>query len=1114
MMSSAAHFSITGPLPTGRLVVEASAGTGKTYALAALAVRALVETDLRADQLLVVTFTKAAAAELRERIRHVLGEAAQTLAGEPHREPWMAVLVDASPAALVIRRQRAARALADYDRASITTIHGFCQQALSQLGLRSGLGGSRTLADESADLVREVCRDLLVDRLADDPAALGSGIEAGRVERLLNLTVHARLTSPHAVVMPPSGCDALSDEWLSLGERAAAEVHRRTEARALLTFDGMVLAVHRAVYDAEHGDRACDALRDRYRMVLVDESQDTDPTQWQIFERVFGQSTLVTVGDPKQAIYRFRGADVHAYLASTEGHEAMSLGVNFRSTPDVVAGLDVLMRGATLGDPRIAVVPVDVARSSPEANASLGSGVVLHVVPNDDTLLNRTGKSLATPSVRRLVLADLSRRVVDLLGSAEHGWVPNDIAVLVPSHGDALAVAEVLRRAGVASTRTRTGSVLATDAVPQWELLLAALARPGQSAVVRAAALGWLLGGTAADALVEPSGAVVAALQERCAQLAATLSRRGVMALYHQLLDDSTVLPRLLGGPDGERRVTDLAHVAELLADATHGTITEPPNVQRALAELAAAGVPADGQMRRIDTDAPAVQISTIHGAKGLEFPVVLLPFAFKPRPAGGSPRSWVVPGERSGVRYLDGASAVEWQADRLNELSRRELTGADLDGDGERLLYVALTRAAERVEMWWANAYQWTTAPLAKLLFDRDGASPIRNSGGGVRVLGNGRLGVVNAAYRSKLSIGDAHQQIVTLVDASDGRISLRFVPLDERVPTPASRPPDARDDRALATAPQHGREAAIDPGWQSWSFTALAARSAHHDEVPAAGGFDEGGDRGNASDDDGRLAARSAADWVAGGALTGTVVHTILESFQPGHPDCASHLRAISEEVIAAAGAALDPTLVATWMEQVVASPLGPAFAEHTLASLPGTARLAEMRFDLPLAHLDGGAIAATAAEHLDNQDPFRRSLGVLAESLRGLPVTGFLTGSVDALFRVPLPQGPSFVVVDYKTNRLAGYEAESVAAAMIAHHYELQALLYMVATHRLLRWRLGAGYLPERHLGGASYLFLRGMIGPDTPRIDGVPAGIYVWRPPVAAVIAVDQLIGGNR
>src|SRR5688500_18213742 len=315
-------FDLGAPLTHGRMVIEASAGTGKTYALTNLAVRHLVETELVPEQLLMVTYTRAAANELRDRARAALTLAADVLVARcaPPKHPWMKVLLEGNEFDVARRAARARDALGRFDDATITTIHGFCQQALGQASLRSGSDPEAVLVENADDLVTEACRDVLIDLLVDDPGALPTGPKdhktPAQVERALVTTVKTVLSNPEAILEPELGVDDGGDVWREAVERALDEVRARQRQRREIGFDRLVTDLRDALVHDESGPAIAAQLSARFSVVLVDEFQDTDRVQWTVFERGFSGGTLVTVGDPKQAIYRFRGADVHAYLAA------------------------------------------------------------------------------------------------------------------------------------------------------------------------------------------------------------------------------------------------------------------------------------------------------------------------------------------------------------------------------------------------------------------------------------------------------------------------------------------------------------------------------------------------------------------------------------------------------------------------------------------------------------------------------------------------------------------------------------------------------------------------------------------------------------------------------
>jgi exodeoxyribonuclease V beta subunit len=1097
-------LDLGGPLPAGRFVIEASAGTGKTYSLTALLARAVVERGVTVDQILVITFTRAAAAELRDRARTMMGATVQALREGvvPDHAPWMQVVLDADDDERVRRLRRGEQALARFDDMTVTTIHGFCQQALAQLGLRS-TGADVSFVESVSDVVQQVCRDLLLDALADAPDDVAPTVPTDALERAINAAVHSLLTNPDAVVVPEPTTDSAVGRVRLVVDRVLAEVDRRLASRGLVGYDQLVSRVRDLLRDPDHGDAAAAQLATRYPMVMVDEFQDTDPAQWDIIQRAFGGGTLVTVGDPKQAIYRFRGADVDAYLRAVDQQPTVVLDTNYRSHPDVLRGVASLFEGATLGDERI---PFRTVRAAGDVQSGERTAVVIRAVPNSPSLLTRSAGAVGMPAARNLVLADLTHRVGQLLQS----YKPGDLAVLVATHADAAAVADALRAAAVPAVRTRTGSVLLSPAADQWRMLFDALARPAFAPAVRAAMFGWFLPTSMADVVSDDT---VAAAQAQCRQWGFDLRGMGVAAFYDALRSDVALLTRLLSMAEGERHLTDLDHIAELLAERLHGVVCQPALVLRTLDELRLDDeARSEHTMRRIDSDADAVQVTTIHGAKGLEYPVVLVPFAFAARPNESHPYTFTTDtADGDQRRTIDVASVVSAK-DQTRRAAQRSTAG-----DQMRLLYVALTRAQHHVDVWWANTTRANSSALGRLLLDRMAAGPALN----------------NALPRNsgKGEYEKATQQLRLLVEHSEGALGL--VELPPEIETFTWQPEQTLAP-SLAVAPTGGRRALADPAWRTWSFTALTSALDIDHQSSSASPPPGGGDEAIGADDS--VAAQPAqggadascvevsplADMVAGASF-GTLVHSVLEHVDFQSDTLDSDLLVVCEHGVERSGLSLSPRTLAEGLACAVRAPLGEVFGGRSLASFSRLHRVDEMVFDLRLARFPAAEVAEVLARTLPPNDPLQPWASSLAEEFVDVHVDGWLTGSIDALLRMPLDGGGHrYVVVDYKTNRLhrpgatqaeirSAYSGGHLVAAMTAHHYPLQAAVYLVATHRLLQARLGSRYHPEVHLGGAAYLFVRGM----TPSVDhhlGDPPGVFMWTPPVDAVVALDELFAG--
>ncbi|MDX6728936.1 MAG: exodeoxyribonuclease beta subunit, partial [Baekduia sp.] len=322
-VESTSDFDVCGPLPRGVTVLEASAGTGKTYTIAALATRYVAD-GVPLEQLLLVTFTRLATGELRDRVRRRLTTARRALDaalsgdGDPDPDAVGAadllarMLATGTRVAVEARRDRLARAIADFDAATITTTHGFCQEVLGSFGVAGDIDRGHRFSEDARDLVDEVVDDLYVHDFLDR-APLYSRAQA----REIALAAVANPTAPLAPVAPSA--DGAAELRRALAEAARAELDRRKRALALMTYDDLVTRL-RATLLGPHGAEVAAQLRARYRVALVDEFQDTDPDQWTIMRTAFAHegTTLVLIGDPKQAVYAFRGADVYAYLDAAE----------------------------------------------------------------------------------------------------------------------------------------------------------------------------------------------------------------------------------------------------------------------------------------------------------------------------------------------------------------------------------------------------------------------------------------------------------------------------------------------------------------------------------------------------------------------------------------------------------------------------------------------------------------------------------------------------------------------------------------------------------------------------------------------------------------------------
>jgi len=1115
-------------LPEGITVLEASAGTGKTHRVTTEAVRE-VAAGTPLDEVLLVTFTIAATSELRsrtwDRLNRTAAAVRRSLAGAAHDgDELVDELVAADDDVVRERLRNLDDAIAAFDGATITTIHGFCHLVLHRLGFAADVERDPTMVEDVRDLRDEVVEDLVVRKLHALPGARFPLDPARRIAERVTVDPRARIEPDRATP---------GDDGLRAGFAAAVrtELDRRKRAAGLLHYDDLLLRVEAALAGDDDGT-VRDRLRRRFSLVVVDEFQDTDAVQWDILERAFGEppTRLVLVGDPKQAIYAFRGADVHAYLAARRragGRGVRRLDRSWRADAGVLRGLDALFGDAALGHDEIRYARTTAApgREAPRVRGlARSSPVRLRLVPSDRPTLERTPSTgvVQKDSAIAFVAGDLASDVVAALAQGaryddpvegDRELRPGDIAVLVGRNQDALTVRGALVDAGVPAVVNGTGSVFATEAARAWLAVLEAVERPAATGQVRAAALTPLLGWTAA----EVDGADDArwdALHDRLHEWHRLLGAGNVAGLFDRLAAATSLPGRLLAVEGGERTLTDLRHLASLL-HAQAGLGGGAPALLAWLRERmreAERDTAQDDRSRRLETDEQAVQVWTVHRSKGLEYPLVYVPFLWTPPPARAEDVLVFhddVTGERVvDVSTKDGPNAATRAANAQRYLEEEA-------GGALRLAYVALTRARSQVVLWWVRGHQCHRSPLGRLL------------------LGEGRTeepgddGVRSAAD--------------LLAQRSDGAVSVEVAsgPSGARLPRQVELP------RALRTA-RFDRD--VDGSWRRTSYSALTA-AAHDAPDVHAEVVDEarpGTDDGTAPEHDERgledermpddlplptggdpaLEARLRAvaspfGEIGGGAAFGTLVHGVLEEVDFTAPDLPAALRAALAGQYLGGHADLDADRLVAGLDAAVRTPLGPLVDDLRLRDLHRRDRLDELHFELPLAggddptgHLTMAAVADALERHLPADDPLAGYHERLRAPALATEVRGHLSGAIDVVLR----HEGRYVVVDHKSNWLGvpgeelsawHYRPSALLEAMVRAHYPLQALLYAVALHRYLRWRL-PDHDPERDLGGVLYLFLRGMTGPDVPRVDSHPCGVFAWRPPAALVVGLSDVL----
>ncbi|MFZ1410215.1 MAG: UvrD-helicase domain-containing protein [Micropruina sp.] len=1082
------EFDPWGPLPSGTTVLQASAGTGKTHTIAALATRYVAEGLATIDQLLIVTFSRDAARELRRRVRDRLQHALAEQGAEQE-----------SPA-----RKRLQQAILELDQAMIMTLHEFALAMFSGLGVLAAQDPQARLVEDASPLVREIAHDLYLQRYchlveAKPPFPYRDQQRDGELIRSGAFRLSQDALFDATAPLVPSGAVGAAGQRVSFAQDVRREATQRKRALGVFTFDDQLLRLRDSLIDPDTGEASRQRLRQSFAVVLVDEFQDTDPVQWDILRLAFhGHRPLILIGDPKQAIYAFRGADVRSYLAACRVAERTHvLSTNYRADRGLVAALDNLFAGLSVGA-GIEVLPVAAVHEprlfGPDGSP-LRAPIRLRTLTERATA-DRTRKRITddlVAEVSALLAGDFTMRAAG--GAERRPLRPDDIAVLVRRNRRGREITQALRAAGIPVAFSGADSIFSSSSATAWRTLLAALASP-RPAEVRAAALTDFFG----IGMAELAAAGEDTLGEWTASLRRwdrVLSRGGVAALFAEITAETRFSARVLALRNGERLMTDYRHVMQLLHEAT-GTIrpTATALLEWLSREMDSSSLAVE-RTRRLETDAQAVQVKTIHKAKGLQFGVVLLPDLTEQR----SPKdedTRLVFHDADGVRVLDvGGKGAPGRGSRFSQHQQEE------SEDALRSLYVAFTRAQNLIICWWARTKANTeTAPLHRLLF-RDRAA------GGQPAPG----------YPLETAPGDG--------DPAD----LPWLPGSGIEASPAL--PQPIRERSLAGAQSTRLQGArfarsVDRDWRRTSYSGLTAE-AHADGAWLEIAPEITSDEGSPDADEPHVEEELPMAGLPGGAQFGTLVHAVLESadwsVEPS-ADLAESARGRLRQSAATVLPRLPlpgvsaPQLADALLPSIL-TPLGTLTDNRRLVDIASSDRLNELDFELELGDVSTSTladIAASLARHLPQDDPLAKYAQDLAEPrLAGQTLRGFLTGSIDSVLRVRTSGAPDrFVVVDYKTNRLgsgrlgsADYDQASLAQAMRASHYPLQAILYSVALHRFLTSRL-PGYDPSLNLGGVLYLFLRGMTGGEPVPADGARTGVFAWQPPAALVSELSELL----
>jgi exodeoxyribonuclease V beta subunit len=1153
----------------GQHLIEASAGSGKTFTLVILYLRLLLglatptRSPLRVDQILVVTFTEAATQELRERIRRRIRE----LQHYCHQGPGVDEALNQLLAAIEHPPVAAACLLAaerQLDEAAIMTIHAFCQRMLIQQAIEARTLLSYTLITQDDPDQQQAVTDFWRRHFYPLPASLARVIQqqwSGPQALLSDLAPYLSGDLSQLLRHPPAtesivarhqrqieAIEAVKQQWLQLEEPVGSLLNQRSlnkqryptryltqwiqqidawaqqatedyqlpealprfrytilssatlrgdppqhplfqaidqlyalpltlydvvmaqalpeirqaithskQQRAEVSFDDLLSQLDQALQHTD-GESLAAAIRQRYPAALIDEFQDTDPLQYRIFRRLYDQhpeTLLLLIGDPKQAIYAFRGADIFTYIQARRTIPShYTLQTNWRSSSLLVQAVNRLFQQAKapfIFDQDIPFVPMQIPDSAAQNYLSVRGDIPaplqFHYLSEGVTLQQYRETMAATCAAQISDWLAAQQPLLLVQGTQHRAVTASDIAILVRTSDEAKLIRQALDTLAIPSVYlSERQSVFATLEAKELLRLLETLAYPLQSESLLAVLAGslFMLDAVALEQWRQDDQRWEETLNE-FNEYQQLWQQQGVLPMLQRLMFHHQLPEKLLTLPEGERRLTDLRHLGELLQEAAQHLDSPPALVRWFSQQINQPNRGLESQQLRLDSDRPLVKIITIHKSKGLEYPLVWLPFPCVFRRS----KSAYYHDRQNHRPILDLCStsqAMEWAAEE--QLA-----------ESIRLLYVALTRAIFHCSV--------GVAPVVSRRSRSPTTTDIHNSALGY-LLQQGNAGDVQQLQQALLALQGPEIEIV---------------PLEKR---PPATPLPATTESSLLSARSFHR--LLTPIWRITSYSAL-----QHQTVAIV-------EEATSIEQPPVLSSPSLSSLLVErpgllethhfprGPSAGTFLHHLLQ-----HLDFTAPIQpAWLMDQLTQQG--FDPqwhSLLKQWLPQILQTPLNDQGL--CLQQLRAEQKQCELHFYLPIA----GALQPSALERLmRHYDPLSRQASPLAFQ----QVQGMLQGFIDLVF----VWQERYYLLDYKSNWLGemsqAYQPAALAAALCHHRYDLQYQLYTLALHRYLGYCL-PGYQYETHFGGVFYLFLRGMSGKPGG------SGIFFHRPALALIHSLD-------
>ena len=1110
----------------GAHLIEASAGTGKTFAITNIYLRLLLEKNLSVDRILVVTFTKAATAELKDRIRARIGEAIEAIA---HPDKNVSTPIDkiiqpfkenrnAAEGALL----RLRLALLDFDMSAIFTIHGFCERMSSEFAFDANLPMNVELTANGEELIKQAAMDAWRELFYKGNNSELAYLNEFKFNEFLDLALAVAAYSDAEVRL----CDrdftgVISDakvildglkKWCEQCEDAVYTRHvlkkglcdeivtirdyrelifevisnrknlelekvrkniksnyicelevferlqvfidnvissksmfkkifvekfeekfkKNKEFSRVRTFNDILIHTRDAV---KGNKRFRELIRQRFDAVLIDEFQDTDPIQYEIFRNVFVEAgtTVYFIGDPKQSIYRFRGADINTYLKAKHdvGANVWTMDKNYRSTKAMIEAVNALFSHVEnpFGYEQIQYTKVNAGHdvgSFIDNGEEVAEGIRVIKDPGEEVI----GKVAGVEWTNRVI----AQEIVRLLEQARikkdnevYKIRPSDIAVLVDSHDNAKKINRVLEKYGVPSVLQGTGNVFASMEAEELLAIFQAIASP-QDRTIRSAVATSMFG-YGVEELMELSDEDMIKLYERFRTFGLLWSQHGMMVAMSRLMEEFNVKERILKQVNGERAITNYMHLMELChqmeMDSRANIYGVIKWLQSRIQDSIDSNVPQEHEIR-LSKDDEAVQIVTVHSSKGLEYPVVFVGFEWA-RSINNSKKK-VEPAfdQEAGRRYICmNEDNEDYKKNWVQEAEKEHV----------RLLYVAMTRAKY----------------ITYLVMPR------------YKSISNSAIGTVMAGEDSKqVDITGVFNEMEGVARTSSGRI--KVLEMNDKGSVFYKGAKKERLDLKVRNFQRLLKHFAM-----LHSFSSIKAHSEKRTEYIIV-------------DDMEIESGMDSEPVLPKGIITGLAVHRALELIDFQRDVESEKTQEVIRRVLGHYWTDVDMKLMVREVSDMIKRVLEAPLKGFSLKDVALQDTLREVKFIFPLKK--AGALREFYEKKCQREEFIKALQGLKNEGLHG-----YMVGYIDLFFR----HNDKYYIVDWKTNYLGDksedYNQDALKDSILQSMYFLQYHIYTVAVDLFLEKGI-EGYDYERDFGGVFYVYTRG--------VDGLGNGISFDRP----------------